>query len=542
MIRSVPTPTGLAWSGRLLAVCTADWFRHKSLVVLALVLAVALPCFLRTYLGKPFIAERYGPDAFIVLDGAWRVLNGQVPHRDFHSSLGPVFYLIGAAGLKLGSSSAVGLNYSQALAGLIFGLWAFALACRRLPAIFAGLYSILVVLLAIAPYELGESPLLLAPATTYNRYCYVLLTLILVESVCPPMARFVHRSREERLGGISTGVALALALFIKVSFFLGALMLLGAVWMWRKQSGTRIAALCAAFGVTAGLVVVFLLRGEVTGMLYDLRMAAAGKKVVLRYAAEILVKNMGVILSVVALAVFISLIRTGKHWSDTIRVPMMTIAICAVSYLVILGNHQETGMPLVATLGIVLASRAAEEVKNAPLLSVVLVAWAAFLFAPLLIADAAGLGYGALKSFSYKPSSVAEFHSPLLQPLVFTSTINTRDFGSGYVRCVNEGLEMLRVHPKSVRVVTLANTDPFPHAAGLVPARGGITWIADGNNMSPAFKPAAEDFFADASLVLVSRYVSDGGALRLYGDYVKQHFQVTQESPCWELYIRTRSR
>src|SRR5215469_15595222 len=48
-------------------------------------------------------------DALWMLDNGWRVLNGQVPHRDFYSPLGPLEYGILAAGMLLAKGSAQGL-------------------------------------------------------------------------------------------------------------------------------------------------------------------------------------------------------------------------------------------------------------------------------------------------------------------------------------------------------------------------------------------------------------------------------------------------
>lgn len=48
----------------------------------------------------------YGHDIFVSLDGGWRILNGQRPHLDFFTALGPIWYLLTAAGLKLSGGKA----------------------------------------------------------------------------------------------------------------------------------------------------------------------------------------------------------------------------------------------------------------------------------------------------------------------------------------------------------------------------------------------------------------------------------------------------
>src|ERR1035437_8217272 len=38
--------------------------------------------------------NRYSNDVFLLLDGGWRILNGQVPYRDFYLAMGPLEYMI----------------------------------------------------------------------------------------------------------------------------------------------------------------------------------------------------------------------------------------------------------------------------------------------------------------------------------------------------------------------------------------------------------------------------------------------------------------
>ena len=47
------------------------------------------------------VSAKYLNDLMVFLDGGHRVVSGQVPHRDFHSLLGPLVSLLPAAGLLL---------------------------------------------------------------------------------------------------------------------------------------------------------------------------------------------------------------------------------------------------------------------------------------------------------------------------------------------------------------------------------------------------------------------------------------------------------
>src|SRR5436309_1812916 len=94
-------------------------------------IAVVLLCLARAYTGLSGI-QVYTHDAFGALDGAWRLLNGQKPHADFYTPLGPLIYLLTAVGLRLSHGGAEGFGYSQALTGFVLGLWTYCLSRRRL--------------------------------------------------------------------------------------------------------------------------------------------------------------------------------------------------------------------------------------------------------------------------------------------------------------------------------------------------------------------------------------------------------------------------
>ena len=71
----------------------------------------------------------YSHDAFMVLDGAWRMLNGQRPHLDFNSMIGPAAYLPTVVGFRLASNTSAGFGYGQALVG--FGSRGLGVPVRR---------------------------------------------------------------------------------------------------------------------------------------------------------------------------------------------------------------------------------------------------------------------------------------------------------------------------------------------------------------------------------------------------------------------------
>src|ERR1035437_6488638 len=153
-----PAPSDLE---RLAARFVALWnypFLSSSVVRLALLAVLASLCLVRAYIGLSGITD-YSHDAFGALDGAWRVLNGQTPHADFYTPLGPLIYLVTAFGLLLSHVGAEAAGSSQALCGVLLGVCTYRLTRHGLGHRPAILLCLTVVLLSINPSSVGEPPI-----------------------------------------------------------------------------------------------------------------------------------------------------------------------------------------------------------------------------------------------------------------------------------------------------------------------------------------------------------------------------------------------
>ena len=84
---------------RALSVWHSEFF-SDSRCRIAFFLFIAGICLARAFIGLTGMRV-FSHDAFALLDPAWRILNGQIPHVDFFDNLGPAAYLPTAAGLWL---------------------------------------------------------------------------------------------------------------------------------------------------------------------------------------------------------------------------------------------------------------------------------------------------------------------------------------------------------------------------------------------------------------------------------------------------------
>ena len=526
-----PAPSDLE---RLAARFVALWsypFLGSWVVRLALLAALASLCLVRTYIGLSGIVV-YSHDAFGALDGAWRVLNGQTPHTDFYSPLGPLIYLVTAFGLLLSHGGAAGAGYSQALCGFLLGLWTYLFSRRRLGHLPAILFCLMVVLLSINPSSVGEPPLRTS-CMAYNRYGYALVTLLLVEGVA---GRDPERRRAEFWGGVSTGAILALLLFLKISYFVGGTGLVAALIPCRTQVKERWAGMAGGF-LAVALAFCAYLGFNLVPMWNDLRMVAGAKPVRISW---FIVDNL-----YLPVAFYLGFILASARflWFGGARPAARTIgvggvAVCLAGIFLLSTNFQFYGLPLNAMAAILVLQQVAahspaansHKLKHAGLLL-----WGSLLVAGDLGYEAMGLGFGAWQKHSWEETANASFHAAALAGF--------RTFEGSYVDLVNDGLALVNQHRHpGDTVMSLDFSNPFSYALGMRPAPGGATTLHYRGNFSDAHHPTPERLFGGASLVMQPVVPTEKGLTRsvprIYGPYLAEHFHPIGESAGWRLYRR----
>jgi hypothetical protein len=530
-IGEAPPPTDLE---RLAARFVALWsypLLGSSAVRLALLPALGCLCLVRTYIGLSGITD-YSHDAFGALDGAWRVLNGQTPHADFYTPLGPLIYLVTAFGLLLSHGGAEGAGYSQALCGGLLGLWTYGLTRRRLGHLPAILLCLMVVLLSINPSSVGEPPIRTS-CMTYNRYGYALVSLLLLEGVA---GRDPERGRAEFWGGFSTGAILALLLFLKISYFVGGAALVAAVIPCRKQVKERWAGIVGGF-LPVSLIFFAYLGFNFVPMWNDLRMVAGAKSARMSW---FIVDNL-----YLPVAFYLGFIFTSARflWFGGARpagraIGVAGVAVCLAGIFLLSTNFQFYGLPLNAIAAILVIRQIAEHPPAAnshKLKRAGLLLWGSLLVAGDLGYEALGLGFGAWQKYSWEETSNASFHAAVLAGF--------RTYERNYVDLVNDGLALVNQHRRpDDTVMSLDFSNPFSYALGMRPAPGGATTLHYRGNFNDSHHPASERLFGGASLVMIPVVPTEKGLARsvprIYGPYLEEHFHLIGESTGWRLYRR----
>jgi len=512
-----------------------SWEAHKysQLALPALLGLIVLLCVARAYAG--FYGVLYYPhDVFSLLDPAWRILNGQKPNLDFSSQLGPFPYLQTALGLVLSHYEVQGMIYGQALAGFCLAIWTCLISIGKVTFPFRHLLSLYVLLLAIAPYNIGESFTFVSAAMTYNRLSYALTILVLVESLGKDQP---DENTTGWLGGISTGIALALLLFSKITFFLGAVFLVISLAVVFRKQRNRWIGMTAGFGVVT-LAFLSYLRFDVSAILRDYQSAAASKHIgptkILSAAL-----NLG---SAEGLTLVAFVFLYGVNfWNRDSRAMIWRQAAAGVCVLLagsflLFGNFQPQGLPLNLAFLLFLAgslpSPTARSDQERTPLRIGLKVWATLLAVGAILVD--------ISSVSYAVFERAAGHIP---PMKSAGLNQFRIRDAGYADFVDDGISLANQYRRPEdTIISLDFSDFFGYALRIRPSRTGVWCLHFGSTFSDRSHPDPEWLLGPASIVMVPVTFSENGSQlsipRIYGPYLDSHFQLEGSSKRWKLYRR----
>ncbi|MFB3776800.1 MAG: hypothetical protein ACE141_04290 [Bryobacteraceae bacterium] len=488
-----------------------------------------------------------GHDVLQFLDVAWRLLNGQRPHVDFYSPMGPLAYLFTAAGLALSGLRVEGMGLGNAMFGAAVGIWGYRLALSRMSHAAASLTGVFVVLLAAAPQPLGAGPASLSHAMYYNRFGSALLALILLEVIGEPNQPG-RRGRASWLSGFSTGVAAGLLFQLKASYFLvGVSFVLVFYALGRRRLPNWLGFVGGA--VIALLPAVVWLGSGITGMVADQLFAGAarGQRVDLNKLFGVAYRSAGEAILLLLVAI---LSTDWKRGAGIVRWkwPLAAVAVFGAGVMLITTNAQDAGLPLGAVLIMLMTGGAARSGESPTLTRRACALAAVLLLAASASVDAASLLVAVREKHS--PPGGAHAFLPahmrglLLYDLPDPSHPLANSNGNRYVDVVNSGIRLLQAQSSpGESVITLEQYNPFSYALLRKPGRGGFTFLAWGYSVSTGYKPPADRLFGGTDIVMVpKRNITDPALfwpiIDTYLPDVQRMFTLAAENADWWMYRR----
>lgn len=156
--------------------------------------------------------------AAIIMDGSYRVLNGQIPHVDFSSPIGPFTFIVGAIGMFISTPSVMGLNLGITLGGLgVVALGYFALK-QNLSANQMAAFLLILSSMALTPRILGYPAVNYSYDGLYNTFGYSIILIV-------TMLMFIEGHRSDFNKGIWLSIFIILLLMLKISFSFAAIII-----------------------------------------------------------------------------------------------------------------------------------------------------------------------------------------------------------------------------------------------------------------------------------------------------------------------------
>jgi hypothetical protein len=495
-------------------------------------------------------------DYFIPMDGGWRIALGQIPHQDFHTPIGALWYgWLGLFELLAGPDPRI-VPWSTVAAALLIAAAAWRLVWRRFewPIAFCVLMCIFVI--AVSP---RSTDMLRYGGTqwlaTYNRLSWALLSLVAVALLVLPRGQ-----EAPKYDGIIVGLCTGALLWMKATYGVAALAaILGTMILMPELRPMLKAALLATL---PWLLLLATPLGR--GYIADIRDAAQYAPLLARLTD---VDGSNGLMGGRA-AIF------TKNW--------MALTLIAVQLVVLAWNR--TGMRqllLLAgwTLGTILLSIQNND-RSAPLLLIILICalapltrkalypyWKAAAVIAVLAVPMAAEGYAflwaAMQSYAGFPRASwisaddsgrlivdgyydSPVRSPAYERAVAGEDVSPDDDDRGVsnsdgMDSVHRGLELLKplMADKPV-IASLSFSNPFPFLLRLEPPRGVAQWLDFRRTWSPAH-PDITRLIGNANVVMEPKYGYDWPTqshpvIAAMRPILRKDWTLVTETPLWRVW------
>jgi hypothetical protein len=529
-------------------------------------------------------------DYVVLMDGAWRMHHGQIPHKDFYSVLGPLPLLTLRLAFTAFGPSPDSLARAMSCIGVLLSALTMVLARRRVSAAWALLFSLVVLGVAVSPAPLGIGggpPFGFVHQTTYamfyNRLGWAALLPAMLGVFIPPKGQ----SQPMLASGEAFvfGVCLASVAGVKLNFALCCLpVLVWGCWFNGRRTAYWVGLVA---GVCAFTTVSWWVLGNVAGYVTDtLTLLRVHREE--SYINSLLIRIDANRLALITNAILLAWAwihqRAEAHSSaegrDVNYLFISGLSCVGLSLFVTTFNWERSELP-----GLVLASLIAVRLAGAgaamwPSLPIKEAAFgvrfgivktaAALLASAYLIFDLGSVLYVlAWKSRNSQWATRCEqvsgdFFKALPVPIRWDETDNLEavnrsieerpvvDFPAvmmtslQFTRWINDGAELLRPHVRpSDRIFVADWLNPYNLCFNLTPASGGALLWDYRRMLDEDHHPDAVKTMQDITLVMVPRIphlpAQSRFMLAQYASSVVVNSQKLGESRFWALY-QTQSR
>ncbi len=513
---------------------------------------VTLVCLAAIAIGLPTQTD-FPWSASVLLDAGWRMSLGQVPHIDFHTPIGPAYFLALRAATALVGTGPDCLGLVTAAFAAIAGAAAWALAAGRLQPWWACLAATMCALLAATPALFGSLGVSgISHGGHYSRCAWALFTVVAIVACCPRLPDASPSTRRSIMEAIILGALLGALFCLKVTFAMAGAGLLILAYLRTDRPAISAMVTTVAAALLTTLMVTASVGTTITAYIADLGQSAASASSVRLVAGYL--NDIDALLIALAGGTVL-LVMPPRPWRLTGVLQQRWVAIIALAGAGVglsATNGIETTSPIVLVLAIVLlaAANGLTPHRRSALLALagcVLTVWFIRLATPMM--QLVGKLPAATATVPRGPYVGREFlaagrpaptDAALLDNLSRLTNAHRTDL---WWRYVHQGMEVLddRVTPET-RILNLDFINPFPYALATQPVSGDLLFWHFQRNVTERNAPTAATLLATVDLVMEPKHpiFPDSLALklRLYQQTLDEAFLPVAENSWWRLHAR----
>jgi hypothetical protein len=557
---------------------------HK--LILASIYIVVLPIYIYLLNANAVIySNTMAHDLYIFIDGAHRIVNGQIPHLNFTSGLGAGNFYLTALLEPFANNLYQAFLWQNTIFIILFMVLTFYVSISRLTFSLSVLLFLYVTSLLAVPSNIGDDGRISTFAMFYNRFGWA--TLLLTFLLFIPGHEKVKRQYIYDVSSIS--FILVFCFYVKITYFLAVFMLL-IVGLALFPAALRFRAIGVALASSATVLLIELLVPGFTfaylGDVAKMRNANGGIEFdVIDSIYENIVAISFIFLAYLLVFSTPSLIPEG----GVLKRFFLSLLFLLICIFIIENNYQYRGLPalfalLCAYVMVCISDskapnsiateryiRAEHKISGLYVL--------AFLFSIPEFAERNGsldrfYRYGKdpnLASYSFDiPAKMADHMIDEGSAALLTSMIQGREdllqirlkdyrnifsedrprqeiYQSEYAYTIANGSallsEVVTVYGEGA-VLTMDFSNPFSYLLDLAPADGDYLWFHDDKNISYDSFPEASELFLNIAYIMEPRYAANKTTYTMLSDiyrsYIAKHYQVIAENGLWVIWKSNR--
>lgn len=473
-----------------------------------------------------------GHDVSPVIDGAWRIENHQIPHKDFPSILGHGYLLQQYFFLKIFGFDFIAFAVSSiALTTILFFFFLSFYRSRYFlehtgPAL--RIYFFLLLLsLGLGQYHFGVGHTLLTYANLYNRYCFACLFVLSVQGLLLKNVKKIDAAVTVRL--VMVGLLLNYLLFVKLTYFVVAIGLL-TVYLLASVISFSVYWRLLLIGLFIFIGAVWAFDADFQALLRDYKTVSLARGKVLAEPGFIRYK----LLQFYNLAFLSGLLlllaeMVSKKLPFRYVLLILFVGLCAV--VLQFTNWGATDIVMLTFVPAVFM--AAPAFRTALTFKLFLALCCFFIFKNL-------------RSIYYlskvKTTQYPELKSPYLSR--FYTDFTEAGCRRAYAPWVMSGVALVdKNKSEGDKVFSFSFDNPFPFLTHTVPPKHVSTVWQYATTYTYAVHQPPEQLFGDVDLLLVPKCPKAESAtemLTIYGNTVSNHYAIIDGNDDWALYRKKK--